>query len=174
MLAPVLLAAPSLLLYRVPNDIFIASAVCLGFYIAIVALRLVYMSAENPRMWHHEETARAAWSIPVLRVTAILALICALFLIGRVDISLTRWMFNPMSLNKGSWNIIRVMVSLVLPICAALINTNPVFRIFSAFAFPALGMMDLLSQVDIAGQIYCIDQVRRSTTTQRAFHHDLV
>jgi len=61
------------------------------------------------------------------------------------------------SYNKEYWNVCRIVVAAIIPICAGVFHTNPFFRFYCSFAFPLLALVDMLSEVDLMGYIHCVD-----------------
>ncbi len=65
---------------------------------------------------------------------------------------------SPPSPSPACRNIFRVVVAVLTPFTSGLFHTHCFFRFYSSFAFPALALVDMLSQIDLAGYIYCIEE----------------
>jgi len=93
----------SLYLEDTPNGIFVCTAVAVGCFLALVAIRTLYVLSEDPKLWIEVETARAVYGMYFVRAMAVLCVICTLFLFGRFGEDMTRSFWSTMSLNKDRW-----------------------------------------------------------------------
>lgn len=148
---------PYILIHSIPNDIYLGTACVLGLFIASVSLRFAYNFADNPRLWNKVETARAMYGLYIARAVSFLSLIAALFLMGRLQYPMERDWWHAQSFNKGNWNIYRLVAAVVLPLTTALFHTHCFFRFYSSFCFAGLALLDMLSQLDLAGLVHCVD-----------------
>ena len=156
---------PYIRLDGVPNDIYLATACVIGLFIAAVAIRLSWSFADNPRLWNDVETARAMYGLYILRIVSVFSLIVTLFLLARVEYTMTKVWYHQESFNKQYWNIWRVVAACVLPVCSGLFHTHTFFRFYCAVAFPGLALLDMLSELDLAGWYYCMTEGTCVSTT---------
>jgi hypothetical protein len=169
-----------LIFHDAPNEIYLWSSGMIAALLCTVIMRLVYLLADGPARPRDTADAKDWWDwvliklIPVreyqstqtniasrglrcLKVTAMLAFLQSIPMLTNYYGEPVTSLLDYASVNSGDWVLARFLLVAMTCACAYMFQDQSFFRIFSSLNFCFLGGVSLVSQIQMAFGIHCLE-----------------
>lgn len=144
-------------LFNVPNNFWIGCACVVAGMAGTVIIRTVHcFTAADDRLG--ADSALLRKGLRVLKLCECMLLCVGFALLPRVSTPLSSGSYLSATAVNESWWVVFQVVAIALGVAAAFVfDSNPVFRLFVCATLPLVAALNMVSEIDFANEIACID-----------------
>lgn len=147
---------PDLTFLTVPNELWIASAALVAATVLLTTIRIVHWRAVPTGKHETAAHVQAVQGLKYLRFWGCVSAFVSLFLSIMFTTKVPHGNFDRDAFNKGVWAAVRMVFTIVIGLAAYLFDASPKLRQFCCLVTPLLVVLDMVSQMDFAQDVYCL------------------